>query len=298
MNLVKRIRFVVTGDLERKAMAPSISRQFPETTSDDIPVMWLRPQMVPAATTHRLVALQPPSGPMTALARRVLAELEEGEDGTPADLILAVDDLELHNFDQAAIVCDHFGRAMECQIERRQLSQAAEERLRIRIRERCSFHLLCPMVEAYFFGESDALKRAGCAPDVQPLLGSEDVEAFNCRDPAWLPTCARENEHKSRLPGQPMAWWREERHAKHYLEHLVGNNGGFYEEVLGGNAAFKVLDWPSVPAGPESVSFIRAMFEDIADFFGVANPLGPIQTVSLTYPHRRVDRTKLLLRNF
>jgi hypothetical protein len=150
---VKRIRFVVTGDLERKAMAPSISGQFPETTSDGIPVTWLRPQMVPGATTHRLVALQRPSGPMNALARRVLAEVAEGEDGTPADLIIAIDDLELHNLDQASIVSDHFRRAMDCQIERRQLSQAAEERLRVRIRERCRFHLLCPMVEAYFFGD-------------------------------------------------------------------------------------------------------------------------------------------------
>ena len=286
---VKRIRFIVTGDLERKAIVASLSAQFPKVASDSTPVEWLRPQKTPAATTHRLIASQPPSG--------VLAEVAEGEDGTPADLVIAVDDLELNNFDQPAIVCRHFSLALEGEIERRALSQAAEERLRNRIRARCSFHLLCPMVEAYFFGEYESLTRAGCAPDVHPLLRDENVEAFNCQDPTWLPTCALANERKHRDANQPMPWWREERHAKRYLEHLVAQNGGFYEEVHGGSAAFRTLDWPRVPSGPEAVAFIRAMFEDIADFLGVTSPLGPLPAPSLTYPDRRVDRTQLLLRN-
>lgn len=77
---MKRIRFVVTGDLERKAIASSISAQFPAVANDGAPVEWLRPQMTPAATTHRLIASQPPSGPMRALARKVLAEVAEFED--------------------------------------------------------------------------------------------------------------------------------------------------------------------------------------------------------------------------
>ena len=295
-NAVKRIRFVVTGDLERKAIAGSISARFPPTDGDGNPVAWLRAQKVPAATTHRLAASAAPSGTMKALARRVIAEAAEGEDGSPADLIIAVDDLELHNIDQPAVVCDHFQRAMEIEIEDRKLSQAAEQRLRKNIRERCSFHLLCPMVEAYFFGEPEALTRAGCAPGVELLLVKEDLEDFECRDPLWLPNCTAENQRKIQPPN-PMPWWREERHPKHYLEHLVARNGGFYDEVLGGNEALKVLDWHRVASGAQSVSFARALFEDVADFFGVANPLGQGEPASLTYPERKVDRSTLLLRN-
>ena len=87
-NAVKRIRFVVTGDLERKAIAASISALFPQTASDGKPVEWLRAQKVPAATTHRLTTSGPPSGTMKALARRVIAEAAEGEDGSPADLVI------------------------------------------------------------------------------------------------------------------------------------------------------------------------------------------------------------------
>jgi hypothetical protein len=296
VDTVKRIRFVVTGDLERKAIAASISALFPRTASDGNPVVWLRAQKVPAATTHRLTTSVPPSGTMKALARRVIAEAAEGEDGSPADLVIAVDDLELHNFDQPEVVCDHFQRAMELEIEDRKLSQAAERRLRTHIRDRCSFHLLCPMVEAYFFGEPEALTRAGCAPGVEPLLVKEDVEDFECRDPVWLPNCTAENRRKAQPPN-PMPWWREERHPKHYLEHLVARNGGFYDEVLGGNEALKALDWHRVPSDGQSVMFARALFEDVADFFGVSNPLGQGEPASFTYPARKVNRSKLLLRN-
>jgi regulator of protease activity HflC (stomatin/prohibitin superfamily) len=130
---VKWIRFVVTGDLERKAIAASISARFPQMASDGNPVAWLRAQKVPAATTHRLTASAAPSGTMKALARRVIAEAAAGEDGNPADLVIAVDDLELHNIDQPEVVCDHFQRAMELEIEGRKLSQSAEQRLRTHI---------------------------------------------------------------------------------------------------------------------------------------------------------------------
>jgi hypothetical protein len=75
----------VTGDLERKAIATSISALFPRTASDGNPVEWLPAQKVAAATTHRLTPSGPSSGTMKALARRDIAEAAEGEDGSPAD---------------------------------------------------------------------------------------------------------------------------------------------------------------------------------------------------------------------
>jgi hypothetical protein len=92
-------------------------------------------------------------------------------------------------------------------------------------------------------------------------------------------------------------WWREQRHAKHYLEHLVDRNEGIYEETLGGKSAFARLAWDGVPADQDSTPLIRSFFEDIADFFGIENPLGEGRLAPETYPERRVDRSTLTLRN-
>lgn len=295
-SFVKRIRLVVTGDLEHKALTGSMAARFPVADGGGVSVCWLRPQKSAATTTHRLDATRPPTGPMRALAKKLVSEAWVGEDGKPPDLVIAIDDLEVHNFNQPAVVCDAFRQAVEYDLNRRQLSQATEARLRQRLRDRCSFHLLCPMIETYFFGEADALKRAGCAPGIQPGLANLDLEDFVCNDPAWLPHCQEENSRKAGST-PPMPWWREERHPKHYLEHLVGRNHGLYQELLGGKEALKTLDWHGVPANASSIALLRALFADIADFFGIPSPLGSGQPSPLTYPPLAANHAGLLLRN-
>jgi hypothetical protein len=233
---------------------------------------------------------------MRALAKALVAEAWEGADGQPADLVIAVDDVELHNFGREELICQHFRAAIEDEVQRREFGLETEERLRARLRERCSFHLLCPMVEAYFFGDRPALVRAGCGLRVAPQLSNTDLEDFECCDANWLPRCV-EIDGQMAAPPNPTPWWREQRHAKHYLEHLVEQNGGLYDEFVGGNVAFAKLAWPRVAAGGRSIALIRVMFEDLALFFGSNNPLGDQTPSPLTYPARTVDRTTLMLRN-
>jgi hypothetical protein len=178
---------------------------------------------------------------MQGLARAVLAEVWEGADGKPPELVVAIDDVELHNFDQREVVCDRFRAALELEIQSREFSHTTEQRVRARVRERCSFHLLCPMVESYLFGDPIALVRAGCAPDVEPVLACADLEEFESGDETWLPACAAIDAEQAARANR---WWCERRHAKHYLEHLVDRSGGFYDEVTSGQAAFAELDWP------------------------------------------------------
>jgi hypothetical protein len=291
-----RIRFIVTGDLERAAMVSSISRWFPSETTAGEAVEWLPSRKVHAATTHRIDAGKAPSNPMRTLARAAIAEASEGKHGEPADLVVVVDDVELHNLDQPAVLCAHFRAAVEAEITGRQLNAAGEGRLRERVRTRCSFHLLCPMVEAHLFGEPAALVRAGCAADIEPRLVHSDIEAFESCDERWRPEWEAENACKA-APPDPMPWWREQCHAKHYLEHLVARSSGFYDETIGGAMAFATLDWPRVPAHSTAAAYARALFEDISDAIGCPNPLGATGMSSLTYPLRTVDRTALLLRN-
>lgn len=290
------IRFVVTGDLEKNALRESVARCFPPTNREGDRVEWKRPRRVNGATTHRLVPDAEPGAAMTALARALVAEVWEGSSPNegPPTLVVAVDDLELANLDQPEVVVAHVRKAVEHEIARRQLNQKVETRLRDRIRERCSFHLFCPMVETFFFGDREALVHAGTVRDVETYLVHPDVEQFETSDPDWLPLCKSKNALKVQ---QGHDWWRHERHPKHYLEFLVDRNGGLYDEVIGGKAAFNQLKWPEVPSAEEALPFARAFFEDLADYFGVTNPLGHGAPSSITYPQKTTRTRDLLLRN-
>ncbi len=55
------------------------------------------------------------------------------------------------------------------------------------VRERCSFHLMAPMTEAYFFGEAAALKRAGAMRNPSRFDRQVcDPEAFTVADSRYL----------------------------------------------------------------------------------------------------------------
>lgn len=289
-----RIKFIITGDLEKASIVDSVSRFFPKVISENgnrVDVLWIRPRKVHSVTSKRLDGVTDYSE-MKLLAKAMIAEAEIGDQGTPADLVIAVDDLELGNQNQASTVTQHVKHSIESQIEERSLSMAKEKRLRETIREKCSFHLFAPMVESYFFGDPDALIRAGMNADRTPFLINNDVEDFESNDPAWLPICQKENA----ILQTKLSWWRHERHPKHYLEFLVEENGGFYAEMLGGIAAFSELNWPIVPADNTAAKFARSLFEDIAEKLCVKNPLAGT-TANETWPTRNIRRNQLLLRN-
>lgn len=287
-----RIKLIVTGDVELEALTDSLRRWFPEKINKT-DVEWL-PAEKPGGgtTTYRFKQAVTVTSPMATLARRMVAEAWIGRDGCPADLIIAVDDLELANQDQPALVIDHFKAAVHSEIIRHNLSEKESIELRTRLRERCSFHLLNPMIEAYFFGERDALTRAGIAPDRTPYLCGSDLEDFETNDPAWLPTCTEENVLRAVIA----PWWRHQRHPKHYLVHLSPQDAP-YAERSDGIAALAQLDWPRVPAHSTATPFIRALFEDLAEWFGVDNPLGHGACAPETSPVHLKDRRNLVLRN-
>jgi hypothetical protein len=276
---------VVTGDLERKSLRPCLKQCFPAHDLDGRAVEWLEPRKVPGVTTYRLRAGAAPSKPMLTLARAVLSEALIGSDGVPADLVLAVDDLELHNVDQCDVIAQHFVAAVGVELPRLLAGRLEGERedAAARVRERCSFHLLSPMVEAYLFGEPAALVRAGCAPSDKALVRSTDWEDFWSVDPRFVSDCRSVNARMA-APRLANVWWQEERHAKHYLESLVQRGGGgWYEETVGGSRAFESLDWGRVLRGPTECTLVRALFADLADFFGVHAPGQPGVPSSVTW---------------
>jgi len=291
-----RIKLIVTGDMEELALHKSLQRFFP-STRDNENVIWDTHRRLNCATSHKLRQDALPSSIMRNLAQAMLKEAITGKTGKnekPADLVIVIDDVELGNLGQEHIIAKHFKSAVEQTLK--EYSGDTESRYREILRNKCSFHVLKPMVESYFFGDSNALSLAGVpVGEIPKLVHPTDVEQFETNDPAWLSTCRVENDTKR----QKIPWWCHERHPKHYLEHLTARGQVFYDETSYGKTALEALAWPQVPKCQSDTSFIRSLFEDISDWFGfdIPNPLGRGETNKYFYPLPSVIRANLLLRN-
>lgn len=263
-------------------MVTALRSHFPEINADGVEVEWdPKPRKINEITTYRLPKLEldrRPSSAMQTLADALVAEAVTGKrrDEAPAELVIAICDVELGNLNREHIILEHLRSALAERLSDYDLK--TRERHRETVRNRCSFHLIRPMVEAAFFGDAATLVRAGVSPTVRPSLVSADLEEFESDDLLWLPTCTERNLHKQ----QNLEWWREEKHAKHYLEHLSERGGGAtYDEIKQGVGALSYLDWGLATRGQPS-PFLRALFDDIAAFFGVPSPLGPGVSSPLT----------------
>lgn len=295
-----RVKLVVTGDLEKKALGASLKQYFQETSAGT-PIIFLEPRKVQGITTTPLKPVPRQKDGVTptnikALAKAMVAEIWEGARGNPADLVVALDDLELANQHQPERVTYWVRRGIEQELARRaeNLGVESAEALRMRVRERCSFHLLVPMIEAYFFADEAALQRVGVSSEHPPRLVRRDVEDFETDDPMFLPIAQQKNAQQQ---ANGHTWWCHERHPKHYLDHLCNRSGRTYGETSQGCDALAELAWPSLPADELALAFARALFEDIADFCGIDNPMGPGQLASATYPAKTTRVSQLLLRN-
>ena len=288
------IKLIVTGDLEELALHESLRRVFGDSRHDGKEVIWDSPRKLHSATSRRLTTSERPPRPMRDLAKAMLSEVEIGKRGTPADLVIVVDDVELDNVDQEAVIVRHFQTALQEALTShlKDHSLQVQERYRLRLRERCSFHLLRPMVESYFFGDGAALRSIGVQST--PMLRHPDVEQFDVidPDPDWLEECRESNERQK--VSRP--WWRHECHPKHYLEYLLGPNV-IYDEKIHGEPALQSLAWKQVPKANTDCPIARCLFEDLADWFGVPNPIGKGTMQQCLYPLPSIDRSKLLLRN-
>lgn len=286
-----RIQLIVTGITEEAALRESLMRFFPDKR-DRQEVEWLPPRKIEGATTHRLRPGAAPSSPMRKLALALLNEARRGKTGISPDLVIAVDDVEIGNCDQETVIIDHLRLALKAVIGE-QKDEPARSEARALLREKCSFHLLCPMVESYFFADRSALAAAGVPLTEQPKLVQADVEQFETNDPAWLPDCLRKNQEKA----SHSPWWREERHPKHYLDHLTRRGGVMYEETRHGKAALAGIAWEKVPSAPMETRILRSLFEDLASWFDVANPVGTGATHPSLFPEPGADPEDRLLRN-
>lgn len=297
-----RVRLVVTGDLEKAALGTSLEHVLRAAGAD---VTFEPPLLLSgcAMTTERLPDPADPDSRMRSPFRRMASALiteilvAPKRGASLPDLVLGIDDIELANIHQPGVVTAWLVRAINEVLAERYPSLAARDRARVALRERCSFHLLVPLAEAYFFGDPAALSRAGVPAGTPLHLVSADVEAFETNHPDFLAQAAVENAEKA-ATGRD--WWREERHPKRYLDFLLACVGRIYSETQEGARALESLAWPdiAVQGGGAAVAFARALFEDLSDALTITSPLGAGAASPWTYPARTVRRGTLTLRNF
>jgi hypothetical protein len=148
-----------------------------------------------------------------------------------------------------------------------------------RLRDRCSFHLLAPMVEAYFFGDPSAIARAlstASAPSTTTWCTCGlSVEQFATSDPPYVDYAASPTLSKAERAGDKSLAWRaaeRELHPKHYLQFLCRAGPLGYREGKAGVAALSKLAFPQVVAAGAPLP--SEMLADIEDGLGLTPMLG------------------------
>lgn len=295
--MARSIKLIVTGDMEKAALHKSLQRFFPNQLHGT-EVIWDTPRKEEGTTSYQLKSLTPggsPSNPMKELAKAMLAEALYGKKSTPADLVIVIDDVELGNLGQEQLIATHFRTAVEEIINiKANGSKSEESRLRHVARTKCSFHLLKPMVEAYLFGDSNALGLAGIPSGINPcLVHPTDVEEFETNDcnSKWLSLCNSEDK-KQQANNKP--WWSNKLHPKNYLEYMIKEP---YKETIQGKDALIQLNWCLVSKYPNDIPIFRSLFEDISNWYNIPSPLGVGNTHPNFWINKMTNPASFLLRN-
>lgn len=262
------IRLVTTGRCEHAGLARALRRAFPQAEFDP------GPMCVDGLTANRLSprVLDTWSPKLKSKAEDALLDLinsltRKGH----ADFAILVDDLEVANLGNVTGVMQFFAAVAN------RVASSETQRWTTLLRERCSVHLLAPMVEAYFFADSSALSAAGVGANVRVSREPGDVEQFRTNDPGYLAEATPAADGSLLFGSMPS------RHPKHYLRYLTGLA---YQETREGVAALQALSWGTVLSAPDETRLLRSMFEDISVMLDVSNPY-PGETHPDTWPAHR-----------
>ncbi len=284
-----RIALLPTGKAELLGLPTALGRLFPghefwsiAAVEPDLPF--------DGFTSSRLPA--PEEGVPTNLTRLV-QEATSVVCAGDVDLVLVLDDLELENGDQPRVVVNAVREAARRHLdELARIRPTLAPRAKVALRERVSFHLAVPMLEAWFFADPAGARRAGVPVERLPpkLVANWDPEAFLTDDPdfvaddgsgctTWRTLPPPKRDSKRYKPGWLKRGPDRVRHPKDYLAWLSRDAAEkdccAYRETHEGRVALEGLDWRAVLQAADQVRFLRAMIEDIADALGVPSPVAP-----------------------
>ncbi|MBA3546982.1 MAG: hypothetical protein H0T76_10905 [Nannocystis sp.] len=302
-----RVVLLTTGAMEEKAFAGSLRRLFPDHEFISKPRFdgFTSARLPPDYETYRerrhLLNLE-------KFAKEIIGCFAPGgrTDRPRPDFVLALEDVELHNDGEPGNITRALRDAVTHNLGTWKMEGSKADRTREDLRTRCSFHLMAPMTEAYFFADPGAFARATApGPERRCRLDAAtcDVEAFRVEDPEFQATASVPKQHRERHD------WRideRHRHPKSYLGYLTDtklDGRARYQETVHGVSALAELDWPGVVrrgARATAVArFARSMLADLSDMLETPpvgledDELQPADCHPLTWPPPR-DR---VLRN-
>lgn len=305
-----RVVILPTGRTEWHGLPKALGRLFPGHEFMPVPTeleILSNPEVFPAPgfTSYKLTARQSAAPPedVMALVERAAREAVGDRSSAAADLVVVLDDVEVYNRDNEAMVVAVAREAVLKHLSG--LSYAVRDRTANALRERVSFHLVRPMVEAWFFGDPGALRHAGVEPSY--VLAS-DPECFAVDDSAYLaaqeaacPTWIAAGRKRKSKP----KWIDNENrhlHPKGYIQWLTreasAKSCSRYSETDHGAEALANLDWSAVLARPAAeFQYLRALVADVADALNQAPATGPISGIQAPLTSRFALPRDPVLRN-
>ena len=299
-----RVALLLTGRTEWHGLPAALRRLFPEHEFYAVPTreeVESHPDRFPydGFTSNELTQKSEDAPPESAilLVERAAQEALGDRHRVAADVVMVLDDVELCNTHQPDRVVRVFRSAVEHHLAE---LQGARTRTATVLREKVSFHLIVPMIEAWFFGDSSALATAGMPLAGVPLLAALDVEAFQTNDaaylgateeicPCWISKRIRKNRPKW------LGTLLRDKHPKAYLQWLCldgsQRNCTTYDETENGGRALTGLRWGTLLEQPSSqLRYLRAFLADLADVLGedpttgavVEDPAAPVPATRLS----------------
>lgn len=284
-----RVVILPTGRTEWYGLPRALARLFPGHEFTPVPSgleILSNPEAFPAPgfTSRELTVRQCAAPPeiVMALVERAAREAVGDRFSAAADLVLVLDDVEFANRDNEAMVVAVAGAAVLQHLSG--LSDRVRGRTAAALRDRVSFHLARPMVEAWFFGDPGALVRAGVEPS---YVLTSDPECFAVDDSAYLaaqeavcPTWIAAGRKRKSKP----KWIDNENrhlHPKGYIQWLTRDGAAKscsrYSETHHGGEALANLDWSAVLTRPAAqFQYLRALVADVAEALNQVPATGPI----------------------
>ncbi len=271
-----RISLITTGEMEFRGLANALQRLFPAHAFDVEPDTPGKP--FHGFTSCRVQPLTPqdPPGHAVRMLRAALGTVVRANATTPAsDLAIVVDDLEIVNKTNEAVLLDHVRESAQWLIG--SVGPATDPAVVAkRLREQISFHLAAPMMESWFFGDMSALQTEVPAAYWPPrITANRDPEDFLTDDLAYEndtgAACAATTQ-SSRRP-RPF-WLKPDRreHPKAYMKWLLRNPNlaycSSYMESQEGVRILGRLDWSTLLATPTWFPYLRALVHDLESALG------------------------------
>lgn len=296
-----RIVLLTTGAMEEKAFAASLRRLFPDHEFVSKP-RFDGFTSAPLPPDYDALRERRPLLNLEKFAREIIGCFAPGGriDRPRPDYVLALEDVELPNQAAPGNITCALRDAVMYNLDAWRMDGAKAERTREDLRTRCSFHLMAPMTEAYFFADPAAFVRATAPGPHRPCRLDAmtcDIEAFQVDDTDYVTAPSVPKPDRMRHD------WRVDerhRHPKHYLGYLTDerlDGRARYQETVHGTSALAALDWPVVvrrgDRAAAAARFARSMLADLGNMLGT-DPKGlehpelqPTDCHPLTWPPPR-----------